>query len=542
MSNGESDVRSKRESHVRIERSALPTISNAASNTLGLANKLEHIDTNEVDSMSGRYFKSLDPTQTIEQSNDKAAEVSSETSSDSFFLRRGPRLLGAPVPSPNATKMTLTAPQRSNDPRQSSNPDIQDIISGIVKLLNGNVNVHASSGPPSRRPYTRINNRGPPRISEAQIGPPEEADPRPPFVFERPEEPIRPFMTGVPIPEQIVPTMQQTYRPGFISQNRPPWQRPRPRPPISNNRRPMPPNKLVPPPLSSEIEFTTETSAERETIVVLEDIKPTDVSMDNVTYHIETDDNQHETIDKPDIEENQIHPTSSSEAAPVLSTSHLMVEENSTPAHSTSSSIELEPSITETSIIIIPSSSASVTPTLTTESLQTRNTSTKNLLTAPTRISTAVNTTTQLLNAVKPSVDQTAYHPRPGIVLDDPEFKPGGHARPQHTPNVRPTQQLPPGYGEIFDVTLSAIQGPGQMTGSKQTVHINPYGHKKDPNDIIISPSGDDGFVSIDGKRTYINLFGESTDSIAITNTAAASSSLTSSIKPTKTVSNLFLI
>lgn len=27
--------------------------------------------------------------------------------------------------------------------------------------------------------------------------------------------------------------------------------------------------------------------------------------------------------------------------------------------------------------------------------------------------------------------------------------------------------------------------------------------------DVITSPGGDDGFVSIDGKRTYLNLFGE---------------------------------
>lgn len=73
----------------------------------------------------------------------------------------------------------------------------------------------------------------------------------------------------------------------------------------------------------------------------------------------------------------------------------------------------------------------------------------------------------------------------------------------------------PPGYGEIFDVTLSAIQGPGSGSGSKQTINIKQYGYNPTgltQPDIIISPSGDEGFVSIDGKRTYINLFGDATD------------------------------
>lgn len=50
------------------------------------------------------------------------------------------------------------------------------------------------------------------------------------------------------------------------------------------------------------------------------------------------------------------------------------------------------------------------------------------------------------------------YYPRPGIVLDDPEYKPGDafHHRPILTaPPPRP------GGGEIFDVTVSAVQGPG---------------------------------------------------------------------------------
>lgn len=49
------------------------------------------------------------------------------------------------------------------------------------------------------------------------------------------------------------------------------------------------------------------------------------------------------------------------------------------------------------------------------------------------------------------------YRPRPGIVLDDTEYKPGRQpiiTRP-------PIGQL----GDIFDITVSAIQGPGGNSG-----------------------------------------------------------------------------
>lgn len=38
--------------------------------------------------------------------------------------------------------------------------------------------------------------------------------------------------------------------------------------------------------------------------------------------------------------------------------------------------------------------------------------------------------------------------------------------------------------------------------------------HLSENGDVITSPVGNDGFVSIDGKRTYLNLFGEATSSL----------------------------
>jgi len=51
--------------------------------------------------------------------------------------------------------------------------------------------------------------------------------------------------------------------------------------------------------------------------------------------------------------------------------------------------------------------------------------------------------------------DGYPYYSRPGIVLDDPEFKP--HVGGQR----RPIQVHVPSKGDVFDIMVSAIQGPG---------------------------------------------------------------------------------
>lgn len=45
------------------------------------------------------------------------------------------------------------------------------------------------------------------------------------------------------------------------------------------------------------------------------------------------------------------------------------------------------------------------------------------------------------------------------------------------------------------------------LTVHIETVNLSPHGEQ----DIIVSASGSQGFVSIDGKRTYLNLFDSST-------------------------------
>lgn len=63
------------------------------------------------------------------------------------------------------------------------------------------------------------------------------------------------------------------------------------------------------------------------------------------------------------------------------------------------------------------------------------------------------------------------YFPRPGIVLDDPEYKPGGHRRPPPiitSPPVKASNNR-----DTFDVTVSAIQGTGSSDNSSKVGH--PY-------------------------------------------------------------------
>lgn len=126
--------------------------------------------------------------------------------------------------------------------RNAGNSDMEDILDGFVKLLNGQ-----SGQATFRQPLkSRINNRGPPRISDATVvleppafvpmpqqqqqqqQPPQQQqqqpsvpqnkpkDPPPyPFDVPRPVRPlppqppnlVKPFLTGVPLPEQLVPTL-----------------------------------------------------------------------------------------------------------------------------------------------------------------------------------------------------------------------------------------------------------------------------------------------------------------------------------------------
>ncbi|XP_062131627.1 uncharacterized protein LOC133842522 isoform X2 [Drosophila sulfurigaster albostrigata] len=633
------------ETRARVERSASPILHEQHYSG---RNDVSYGQESDKDVSAGRYFHyNIKPTGTYDNQEQQqqpertqriragktlaAANGSStgntgnlETSStEQPFLVQGdlrPPTSGSPInpnlslsPSSTATSTAVAAASATQAPhsaRQNGNPDIQDIITGIVKLLNGNVNVHANTQGVVRRPSaSRINNRGPPRIADVQPLPvdyeaqkPGTSMRPPPFPFDRPE---RPFITGVPIPEQIVPV-----RPGFVS-NRPPWYRNKPRPPITTSvngsRRPLPqyqpqPAPQLPPqrapeqtPAQSEDVKQPEQQAPETAGDALDAVQPTDTTYDSEfsnedanAQYIEVSDqdtegggevedelqpppepaptappkkkNKHEkkkpqaeshvgytTIVETSSEVNTVmNMPSSYVAMPMESISHeldpsteevIFMTANRTPgleatpstttASTTSSILTLPLSELPDVAAIAPTSNLPmITSTTSTSSTTTTTTTTTSSTTSTTTSSTTSTTSTEKAPTTpNPSAPPASYHPRPGIVLDDPEFKPGGRPRPAQRPPppqqpIQPTRQhLPPGYGEIFDVTLSAIQGPGPKgSGSQQTINIKPYGSYgagaggAAQADIIVSASGDEGFVSIDGKRTYINLFGDPTD------------------------------
>lgn len=285
--------------HTIVERSASPIL-------IGEPEKISfrfknNLDTNDIYE-SGKYDY-LSPTKSFSLSTN---------SGEVLRAPRGNKAL--PLQEPNTTTTpSYTAMTVKRDvsevttqdlgivpetPRgRQSNPDIQDIITGIVKLLNGNVNVQANTPPPPSSPLSRphrpmsnrINNRGPPRISDLPtdfdipsdnipsanvLPPPPTQTPSPtkmppPYPFERPQNgpPVRPFLNGIPVPEQIVPLgPHRPNRPPQIQRLPPPWHR-RPQRPPQRFPTNIPPYKPLPPldlDMGDEISLTSIEPANHE--------------------------------------------------------------------------------------------------------------------------------------------------------------------------------------------------------------------------------------------------------------------------------------
>lgn len=70
----------------------------------------------------------------------------------------------------------------------------------------------------------------------------------------------------------------------------------------------------------------------------------------------------------------------------------------------------------------------------------------------------------RLTSFVAPT-DRYAYRPRPGIVLDDTLDYTGTQGLATQRPYAPPRH---PPLGDIFDVTVSAVQGPGGGSSGKQ--------------------------------------------------------------------------
>lgn len=528
-----------------------------------------------------RKYYNLNPTKTIDYLHEREEDMvlSSSGFGDRFSFKfpgeangvpraralqqQGPRL------SPSAVQPIFATENPRFEGRQN-NPEIQNIITGIVKLLNGNVNVQADTqlGRPNRPMNSRINNRGPPRIADVPplpsdfdkpVTPPLHAfhptKTPPPYPFDRPHH-------GVNIPEQIVPPMSTTpYRPGF-HRPLPPWQRPRPRP--IPGRRPPPMYKPTVPPIPNLSEDTVmdevATISDNETSYLennIHDVKDEltlnldDLSLNNDTV-VDDKDETTAAADTTTSTTTTTTTTTTTEATTTESKPETTTTEKSKPEKPEKVKLDKEkkkdmekekikdkPIVNKTvngndTQVVLESSkvdvanSSVVTPTPG-EGIQIHAKPTQSLPAVHSDIKTS--SIEPVLLTSSEDVSYHPYRPRPGIVLDDTDFKPHGsqsrfHVRPEASVITASETRLPGGYGEIFDVTVSAIQGPGEKGGASVHIeNVNPISGHAEHDDIIVSASGDNGFVSIDGKRTYLNLFGDS---------STATPTIVPVIRPTK--------
>ncbi|KAJ8925501.1 hypothetical protein NQ315_009339 [Exocentrus adspersus] len=628
-----SEIATSSSNHQRVERSADPILSRTAGidNLLPYKNVEDSLDGNDVE-LSGRIGNYIQPSKT--NKDGPLNNVQQTTTSNSGEERGAPQARSLPLQEPQeiSPSATMTAqnfatlsPQLGKG--RQANPDIQDIITGIVKLLNGNVNVQANTGAAGRplRPIsTRINNRGPPRITDVPALPPDFDVPAPlppppilgppplsstrlptPYPFDVPHHnnmsPVRPFGGGssIPLSEQVIPGSKRPgfYRPVTI----PPWNRRRP-----PNRRPMIPSyKPMPQFPSDMISLTSEKPVEDILTLDLgshlssvngeEDMKVADLNVDksHVTESAEiTTDVVIETseIDREimEFEKNKEKPnkldkytskttlvtptfnteinsetdtsisvetsgtvTETTEAPSRSKTSQLDVSEREDITPTSSKPEEIVPTSVSTSLnetvlpinrteTILESSIQEIVQTLredisnNTSSLASTeteklpdvlSTNVSNVMSTELKIGgTAIsgaNKSEQVTPSNPPGLPYFSYRPRPGIVLDDTEYKPGLMNRQPIVTRPHIGQ-----LGEIFDITVSAIQGPGASSAGQGKPFVIPdidNAHAGPSADVITSSVGEEGFVSIDGKRTYLNLFGD-----AVT----PSTSVASAIKP----------
>lgn len=523
---------------------------------------------------------------------------------------------------------------------QNPNGDIQDIITGIVKLLNGNVNVqNGAPVPPTRRYATRINNRGPPRISdlppilpniEEKFGPIiHKTTPFPtivrkqqlPYPFDLPDnmhpQLLPPVVPVVPVNDYPIKMhANANLNKPTPPPNRPPWHGNRTRQPIVGNPNRMhvptrPTLQHATPPAPQDYRATINTL---NTMTPFYGKQPEKFAITNGDEYAEAQD----ASDGAQTEANRmtVELAAASESNrtvadpnPIKIPVDLPVTTDEAPAMpmiepnvSTENYPELDLSpvtVAQDEKFHAITSSATISPTnafdlyeaVTSTPSYARNSATPELphmpfvqksaapsssvrytvnRTAAEVMQTSAPTTAIVPSKVVPvtqkieSTDFKSYYARPGIVLDDTiDFnRKNLHAGPPKTPpiaatnyhqafeqeaNIQSTASLSNIYAEIFDVTLSAIQGPGGGgSGAHKVVDLIEIENTDGPalrptrvhaNDIIVTASDDNSFVSIDGKRTYINLFGETAENEHLRKTNLATKAYTDYPQQTKPVS-----
>lgn len=393
----------EREEHVIVARSADPDRESRSINIDDVPSSNNEID-NHIELHNKRKYYEIRPTKTIDYLRNSDEEI---YMSSGFGDRLDFRFPGEGGRVPVARALTLPGPRirptavqpnfatiNHNQGRQ--NTEIQNIITGIVKLLNGNVNVQANSqllnGRPGRPMASRINNRGPPRVPDLPplaefdnnpVTPPMHAyhptKTPPPYPFDRPPH------HGVNLPEQIVPPL--THRPGF-HRPLPPWQRPRPRPPTRRPNPGLPMYKPLPP-IPPDLHD-------------LEDKKPEDelTISENETSHLENNIHHEENVPLLNLPETN----STEEVDEELTTIQTPETTSTTTTESTTSTTTTTTTTTEATTTSKKPTTTTKKPTTTTEKTTTEPPTTQQTTEKSTTTSTTEKPKTEKLT--KPDKDK----------------------------------------------------------------------------------------------------------------------------------------
>lgn len=422
-----------------------------------------------------------------------------------------------PVPGTRGASSGSEAGQGIKKGRKAQ-PDVQDIISGIVHLLGGKVNLNAASGEspagsntnpppalttgPAVRPpqpqSTRINNRAPPRLTEVPFeaiplelgnsaGKPSAPQHQPQLPFGVPLRPPLwpptvphqsgqnvqelPFGSGLPLPVQLVPPVSSPSRP---------WTPPATLPPDSPAQ-PEGPALTVRPNITSISKVSVDTG-------------PT------ISFFPE----DHAVRHPPSV---LTIPTSSPSPvmAPVFETSSLdSILQPSIEDVTTTTTTTTPAPTTPVAPAASPASPPSPPP-----SIQGEIVSSSAILPVPEREAVTTYTPPLLPGS------------RPGQVFHDEYL-----ARPigEDEPDVITSDNIHPTYGDTFDLVVTAAQsfGGGTVGSSPSAPPIvagKPYvipvdidhvrGGPLQPsiNPTVTSMDDSDQYVSIDGRKTYFNLF-----------------------------------
>lgn len=422
-------------------------------------------------------------------------------------------------------------------------PDVQDIISGIVHLLGGKVNLHAASaGVPEATPAppvpaaasssgpsmllrpqmlsaqsTRINNRAPPRLSEV----PFEAIPleaansagstqqqpqlpfgipfRPPVwpgaMSQKPGQNVQelPYGTGIPLPVQLVPPVAPSNRP---------W--PPPPPPqqasaSSSSVTPSPTKASSSSELATTINFFPEDHGVRHPPGVVLVSTPTPSLPESTIAAVTTT------------------TTTSSLDSIIQSSIEDVVPSSSSQPVSLASQPAVKTTVVPSAIASAPASTAQVVSSSSTVDHQQNwlppNT-TPQLEAGSSSDSSAVSGFTPPLPAARPGqvfhdeylLGQQQQPPQPGYGYGDIDVITSDNIRPQGA------------YPDSFELVVSAAQNFGSnnprpgiagapVTGRPYVIPVSIDQVRQQPAAAVPLPADGDEYVSIDGRKTYFNLF-----------------------------------